>query len=59
MKNLYRILFILYTPLFITTIAFSFTILVIGDIITKISLSLIKILTLHFEIFIKLFLKNS
>lgn len=58
MKNLYRILFILYTPLFITTIAFSFAILVVGDIITKISLSLIKILNLHINIFIKLFLKK-
>jgi len=58
MKNLYRLLFLIYSPLLLILIILSMITLVIGDIMSRICLTLSRFIDFNTKIVIKLFLKN-
>jgi len=58
MKNLYRLLFLIYSPLLLILIILSMITLVVGDIMSRICFTLSRFIDFNTKIVIKLFLKN-
>lgn len=59
MKNLYRFLFLIYSPILIALVILSVIVMALGNLITKICLGLSKFIDFNTEIVAKLFIKKS
>ena len=58
MKNLYRLLFLIYSPMLLILVILSMITIIFGDIMNRICFGLSKFIDYNTEIVIKLFLKN-
>ncbi len=58
MKNLYRFLFLIYSPFLLVLIILSMVTIIIGDIMTRFCFILSRFIDFNTKIVIKLFLKN-
>jgi hypothetical protein len=58
MKNLYRFLFVLYTPCLFLLVIFTMFVIVIDDMMSRISIRLAKFIDLNTTVIVKLFMKK-